>query len=59
MELPPDEVLALLAMRIRLVLALPEAVPLAALTQIWSRIVGLCQKRGATSMTTWYWFSVL
>ncbi len=42
-----------------LVVAVPVGVPPAVLIQIWFRISGFCQYRGATSITTWYWFSAL
>ena len=37
----------------------PFTVPPAVLTQMFFRVSGLCQNCGATSMTTWYWFSGL
>ena len=42
-----------------LVTALPDGLPPVVLIQIWFRMSGFCQYSGATSMTTWYWFSAL
>src|ERR1700733_1086749 len=38
-----------------LVDCVPLTVPPAVLTQRFLSVSGLCQKRGSTSITTWYW----
>ena len=38
---------------------LPLTVPPAVLIHTSFSVSGLCQNRGATSITTWYWFNAL
>jgi hypothetical protein len=41
------------------VMADPLGCPAEVLIHSWLSMAGLCKKRGATSITTWYWLSAL